>query len=85
MCFFSILIRAFANFENFIIFHWQAFIVYKNGENLKMLIEIALIGNSFVKIISTKVNSKPCQAAEVELFPQIFTGFRGELKILLYI
>ena len=38
--FFSFLIKAFANFEKLIIFHWQAFIVYKNGENLKMLIEI---------------------------------------------
>ena len=27
-------------FEKLIRFHWQAFIVYKNGENLKMLIEI---------------------------------------------
>ena len=26
--------------EKVIRFHWQAFIVYKNGENLKMLIEI---------------------------------------------
>ena len=39
-CFFSFLIKAFANFEELIRFHWQAFIVYKNGENLKMLIEI---------------------------------------------
>ena len=39
-CFFSFLIKAFKNFEKLIIFHWQAFIVYKNGENLKMLIEI---------------------------------------------
>ena len=39
-CFFSFLIKAFANFEKLIRFHWQAFIVYKNGENLKMLIEI---------------------------------------------
>ena len=39
-CFFSFLIKVFANFEKLIRFHWQAFIVYKNGENLKMLIEI---------------------------------------------
>ena len=39
-CFFSFLIKAFANFEKFGRFHWQAFIVNKNGENLKMLIEI---------------------------------------------
>ena len=39
-CFFSFLIKAFANFEKLIRFHWQAFIVYKNGENLKILIEI---------------------------------------------
>ena len=39
-CFFSFLIKAFASFEKLIRFHWQAFIVYKNGENLKMLIEI---------------------------------------------
>ena len=39
-CFLSFLIKAFANFEKLIRFHWQAFIVYKNGENLKMLIEI---------------------------------------------
>ena len=38
--FFSFLIKVFANFEQLIRFHWQAFIVYKNGENLKILIEI---------------------------------------------
>ena len=38
--FFSFLIKAFANFEKLIRFHWQAFVVNKNGENLKMLIEI---------------------------------------------
>ena len=38
-CFFSFLIKAFADFEKLIKFHWQASIVY-NGENLKMLIEI---------------------------------------------
>ena len=39
-CFFSFLIKAFVNFKILIRFHWQAFIIYKNGENLKMLIEI---------------------------------------------
>ena len=38
--FFSFLIKALANFEILIRFHWQAFIVYKYGENLKMLINI---------------------------------------------
>ena len=32
--------KAFANFEKFTRFHWQAFIVYKNEKNLKMLTEI---------------------------------------------
>ena len=41
-CFFSFLIKAFVNFEKLIIVHWKASIVYKNGENLKMLIEIFL-------------------------------------------
>ena len=39
-CFFSILITALANFEKLIRFHWQSFIVYKNGDNLKMLIQV---------------------------------------------
>ena len=41
--FFSIdnsICKAFANFEKLKRFHWQAFMVYNNGENLKMLIEI---------------------------------------------
>ena len=38
------------------------------------------IGNSFVKIINTKVNSKPCHTAEMELFLQGITDFRGELR-----
>ena len=38
--FFSFLIKALANFEELIRFHWQAFIVYKNGKKLKMLTEI---------------------------------------------
>ena len=38
--FLPFLIKAFANFEKLIRFHWQAFIANKNGENLKMLLEI---------------------------------------------
>ena len=38
--FFSFLTNVFANIESFIRFHWKAFIVYKNGENLKTLKEI---------------------------------------------
>ena len=40
------------------------------------------IGNSFAKIINTKVSSKPCQTSEMELFLQVLTGFRDELRIL---
>ena len=43
------------------------------------------IENSFLKTINKKVNSKPCQTAEMELSPQVVTGFRGELRILPYI
>ena len=43
------------------------------------------IGNSFAKIINTKVNSKSCQTAEMGLFPQVVIGFRGELRILPYL
>ena len=39
-CFFSFLIKAFANFKKLIRFRWQDFIVYKNRKKLKMLIEI---------------------------------------------
>ena len=38
--FFSFLTKAFANFEKLIRFHLQSFSVYKDGENLKMLIEM---------------------------------------------
>ena len=41
-CFFSFLIKAFANFQKLIIVHRKASIAYKNRENLKMLIEIFL-------------------------------------------
>ena len=40
------------------------------------------IGNSCAKIINTKVNSEFCQTSEMELFSQVATGFRGELRIL---
>ena len=51
-----------------------------------MLIKVSKqLGNTFAKIINTKVNSKPCQTAEIELFPQVVTCFRGELRILPYI
>ena len=43
------------------------------------------IRNSFAKIINVKVGSKPRQASEMELFPQVVTGFRGKLRILLNI
>ena len=39
-CFFSFLIKAFANFEKLIWLHWHAFVVYKNGENFKILKKI---------------------------------------------
>ena len=32
--------------------------------------------------MATKANSKPCQTSEMELFPQVVTGFRGERRIL---
>ena len=32
--------------------------------------------------MATKANSRPCQTSEMELFPQVVTGFRGELRIL---
>ena len=38
--YFSFLIKAFVDFEKLINFHRQAFIVYKNGEKLKILKEI---------------------------------------------
>ena len=38
--FFSFVIKAFVSFEKLIIFHRQAFVLYKNGENLKVLIKI---------------------------------------------
>ena len=40
------------------------------------------IGNNFAKIINTKVNSKPSETAEMELFPHVVTSFRGEPRIL---
>ena len=38
--FFSFHIKAFANFEKLMRSHWQTFIVYKNVENLKILIKV---------------------------------------------
>ena len=32
--------------------------------------------------MAAKANSKPCQAPEMELFSQVVTGFRGQLRIL---
>ena len=32
--------------------------------------------------MAAKANSKPCQTSEMELFPQVVTGFRDELRIL---
>ena len=50
---------------------------------LDMLIKFSKqIGNSFATIINTKVNSKPSQTAEMELFPQVVTSFRDELRML---
>ena len=49
-CFFSFVIKAFSNFEKLIRFHWQAFIVYKNEENLAILIEIF-----YIKLIVSNV------------------------------
>ena len=40
VCFSSFFIKAFANFKKLIRFYWQAFILYKNGESFKILIEI---------------------------------------------
>ena len=45
--FFCFLITAFVNFEKLLKFHRQAFIVYKNGENLKILIFISPKAYSF--------------------------------------
>ena len=32
--------------------------------------------------MATKTNTKPCKTSEMELFSQVVTGFRGELRIL---
>ena len=39
-CFFPFLVKTSINFEELIRFHWQAFIIYKNRENLKILKEV---------------------------------------------
>ena len=60
--------------------------VHNTDIKWNMLIKFSKqIGNSFAKMINTKVNSKPCQRAEMELLQQVVTGFRGELRILPYI
>ena len=60
--------------------------VHNTDIKWNMLIKFSKqIGNSFAKMINTKVNSKPCQTAEMELLQQVVTGFRGELRILPYI
>ena len=30
--------------------------------------------------MATKANSKPCQTSETDLFPQVVTGFMGEIR-----
>ena len=40
MSFFSVLIKELVNFEKLIRFHQQAFMIYKNGEHLKILKEV---------------------------------------------
>ena len=40
------------------------------------------IGKSFAKIVNAKMSSILCQTSEMELFPQVVTGFRGKLRIL---
>ena len=32
--------------------------------------------------MATKANKKPCKTSEIELFPLVVTGFRGEVRIL---
>ena len=32
--------------------------------------------------MATKTNSKPCQTSEMELFAQVVTGYRSELRTL---
>ena len=60
--------------------------VHSTDIKWNMLIKFSKqIGNSFAKMINTKVNSKPCQTAEMELLQQVVTGFRGELRMLPYI
>ena len=39
-CFFSFFIKAFVDFQKLMRFHRQAFIRYKNGDNLKILKEV---------------------------------------------
>ena len=32
--------------------------------------------------MASKANSKPCQISEMELFPQVLTGYKDEFRIL---
>ena len=60
--------------------------VHNTDIKWNMLIKFSKqIGNSFAKVINAKVNSKPCQAAKMDLFQQVVTGFGGKLRILPYI
>ena len=38
--------------------------------------------SKIAKIFNTKVNQNLCQAAKMELFPQVVTGLRGEIRTL---
>ena len=75
-CFFSFLIKTFAGFEKLIRFHRQAFIVYKNGENLKILIEIfcqkLTVSNvilAFLDHLKPKFFCRATMVASIERFP----------------
>ena len=84
--FFSFLIKAFASFEKLIRFYWEAFIAYKNRENLKMLIEIF-----YQKLIDSNVIlafldflRRPTMVADIErhLFPECLDPPLHELRVM---
>ena len=61
---------------------WPFTILYLFDTWWNMLIKFSKqIRNSSAKI-DTKVSSKPHQTSEMELFLQVATGFRGDLRIL---
>ena len=61
---------------------WPFTILYLFDTWWNMLIKFSKqIRNSSAKI-DTKVSSKPRQTSEMELFLQVATGFRGDLRIL---